>query len=349
MRTHDNLYPAIYDFENLYNAYLKARKKHKYYYQVLIFTHNLDTELIQLQNELIWKTYRTGKYRHFYVSDPKTRLVSALPFRDRVLQHALCNVIGPLFEKKFIYDSYASREGKGTHAGADRVTEFLKIAERSGITYCFKADVKEYYLSIIHSALLNIIKRTIICQDTLALIQEIIDSWVGDANDIEPKGIPKGNLTSQLFANIYLNQLDHFVKEELKIPMYVRYMDDFIFLSHDKDELWQIKNEVENYLESKLGLQLNNRTAIFPVSQGIDFLGYRIWPDHRLLRKRSTKRIKRTLRYYQKGYAQGTVSLEQIDATIQSWLGHAKHADSWGFREKLFNEFVLIREDKRDG
>jgi hypothetical protein len=142
--------------------------------------------------------------------------------------------------------------------------------------------------------------------------------------------------------------LDHYIKEELQIPLYIRYMDDFIILSHNKKELWQVKHEVENYLNYELGLQLNGKTGIFPVSQGIDFLGYRIWSDHRLLRKRSTKRIKRTLRYYKKGFKEGTVSFEHINATVQSWLGHAKHADSWCFREKLFNEFILSKNSENN-
>lgn len=348
MRTYDNLYPDIYDFENLYNAYLKLRMGHRYDPQVLIFTHNLDTELIQLQNELIWKTYRTGKYREFYISDPKTRLIAVLPFKDRVLRHALCNVIRPIFEKEFIYDSYACRKGKGTHASADRVTEFLKAAEQQpGKVFCLKGDVEKYYQSVRHKTLFRIINKTIRCKDTLELIDENISSWA-DTTGLDPRGLPRGEVTSPLWGNVYLNPVDHLVKEDLRVPMYVRYNDDFIIISHSKKELWQIKREIEDYMNSELGLRLNCKTSIFPASQGIDFVGYRIWSDHRLLRKRSTKRIKRTLRYYQKGYAQGTVSLEQINATIQSWLGHAKHADTWGFREQLFNEFILTRENKTD-
>ncbi|MDN5365721.1 MAG: RNA-directed polymerase [Thermacetogenium sp.] len=343
MRTYKNLYPQVYDFQNLYEAYLKARRGHRYQPEVLIFTNNLESELIQLQNELIWKTYKTGSYRRFYVNDPKTRLVAALPFRDRVLQHALCNIIEPLFERKFIYDSYACRKGKGTHAGADRVTEFLRRATRLWPKpYCLKCDISQYFPSVRHNTLLAIIRRTIACEDTLWLIQEILSSWV-DTNDPDPRGLPIGNLTSQLWANVYLDQLDHFIKEVLRVKFYVRYMDDFVIIGGNKAELWQIKREVETFLDDKLGLHLNGKTGIFPISHGVDFLGYRIWPDHRLLRKRSTKRIKRALRHFQKLYSQGKIGFDRINATVQSWLGHAKHADSYHFRQKLFDAFPFVK------
>lgn len=343
MRTYKNLYSQIHDFENLYQAYLKARCGHRYENQVLIFTNDLESELIQLQNDLIWKTYRTGSYRRFYVHDPKTREVAALPFRDRVLQHALCNVIEPIFERKFIFDSYACRAGKGTHNGADRVTDFLKRAARKWPKpYCLKADVRKYFPSVRHNTLLEIIKRTIACEDTLWLIQEIVSSWAGD-DETDPRGLPIGNLTSQLFANVYLDQLDHFVKEVLQVPYYVRYMDDFVIISGDKRELWRLKRDIEGFLDDKLGLALNGKTGISPVSHGVDFLGYRIWKDHRLLRKRSTKRIKRALKHFQKLYGQGKISFEQINATVQSWLGHARHANSFTFRKKLFDTFSFVR------
>ncbi len=343
MRTYKSLYPQIYDFENLYGAYHKARRGHRYQKEVLAFTNRLDSELIQLQNELIWRMYRTGSYRRFYVHDPKTRLVAALPFRDRVLQHALCNVIEPLFEKKFIYDSYACRKGKGTHASADRVQEFLKRAERKwGNPYCLKTDIKQYFPSIRHSTLLAIMRRTVACEDTLWLIREILSSWV-DVSDPDPRGLPIGNLTSQLWANVYLDQVDHYLKEVLQVKLYVRYMDDSVIIAENKEKLWDVKREMEAFLEDKLSLRLNDKTDIFPVSQGVDFCGYRIWSTHRLLRKRSVKRFRRGLRYFQKAYREGTVTLTRINATVQSWLGHAGHANTWHLREKIFEDFVLSK------
>lgn len=341
-KTYTNLYPRIYDFENLELAYMKARRSKRFQEEVLKFSFNLESNLIQIQNELIYKTFRTGQYRYFWVNDPKKRLVAALPFKDRVVQHALCNVIEPLFDERFIYDSYACRVGRGIHAGADRVTHFLQVAQHKwDRVYCLKADISQYFPSINHAILKAIIRKRIACPDTLWLINEIIDSG-GDGSDC-PRGLPIGNLTSQLWANVYLDQLDHFVKEVLREPYYVRYMDDFVILGGDKGHLWQVKREIEGFLADKLDLRLNGKTGIWPISQGIDFLGYRIWPTHRLVRKSSIRRMKRKLKAFQRKYREGKIDLEKINATIQSWLGHVSHADSYNLRNKLLGSFVLTK------
>lgn len=344
-KTFKNLYPSIYDFENLYFAYLKARRSKRYRSEVLEFTSNLEENLLQLQNELIWRTYRTGRYREFYVHDPKTRLVMALPFRDRVVHHALVAVIEPIFERRFIFDSYACRPGKGTHAGANRVTFFLKKLTRlHGRVYCLKADISKYFPSINHRILKELIRKKIVCPGTLWLIDEIIGS-AADPSNPDPKGIPIGNLTSQLFANIYLHELDIFVKHTLKARYYVRYMDDFVLLSPNKDELWEYKREIQVFLADRLNLALNGKTSVFPISQGIDFLGYRIWPTHRLLRKNSIKRMKRKLKIFRKKYSEGRITMDRMNASIQSWLGHCKHANTYNLRQKLLGEFTLKRGD----
>lgn len=232
-----------------------------------------------------WRVYG------FPIYEPKKREISALPFRDRVVHHALCTVIEHLFEKKFIKDSYACRIGKGTHAAADRLVSFLRHAQRIWENvYCLKADISKFFPSMDHKVLKGIIRRTIRCQKTLRLINEIIDSTDGD------KRLPIGNLTSQLFANVYLNELDHFVKEEMQVRFYIRYMDDFVLLYNDKKQLHAWKSEIEEYLTDKLHLQLNLKTSVFPISQGVDFVGYRTWTTHRLLRKRSVIGMRRKLK-----------------------------------------------------
>jgi retron-type reverse transcriptase len=341
-KTYNNLYQQIYDFQNLYNAYLKARKDKRFKADTLKFSYNLEGNLIQIQNELIYKSYDPGRYHEFYVYEPKKRLIMAVPFKDRVIHHALCNIIEPVFESRFIFDSYACRPGKGTHAGADRVTYFLrKLSNTYDKVYCLKGDVSKYFQSINHATLKQIIRKRIRCKDTLWLIDTIIDSTADD--ELNPVGIPIGNLTSQLFANLYLDRLDYFVKQDLRVKYYVRYMDDFVVLSDNKAQLWEYYRAIEDFLNNKLQLQLNGKTGIFPISQGIDFLGYRIWPYHRLLRKSSIKRIKRKLKAFQRKYKEGQIDLDKINATIQSWLGHAKHADSYNLRKKLLGEFVLTR------
>lgn len=308
------------------------------------FSFNLEENLIQIQNELIYKSFETGRYRFFYVYDPKTRLVASLPFKDRVVQHALCNILEPLFELRFIFDSYACRKGKGMHAGANRATHFLRETRRKwGNVYCLKCDIEKYFPSINHAILKSIIRRRISCVDTLWLIDGIIDSSSDDGN-ARKRGLPIGNLTSQLWANVYLDILDHFVKEVLRERYYIRYMDDFIILGASKSHLWEVKYEIERFLDEYLSLRLNGKTGIAPIEQSIDFLGYRIWPTHRRLRKSSKKRMKRKLKAFQRKYKNNEMEFDQINACIQSWLGHARHCNSYSLRKKLLNNTIFTKK-----
>lgn len=269
--------------------------------------------------------------------------MSAPPFRDRIVHHALCNVIEPLFEAKMIYDSYACRIGKGTHKAADRTQEFLCSAQTKwNQVYCLKCDIKQYFPSIPHDILKRIIRKTIACRDTLWLIDKMIDNGV-TPETITPRRLPIGALTSQLLANVYMGQVDHFVKEELQEHYYIRYMDDFIVLSDSKEHLWEVKRQIEHYINQELLLEFNKKTTIFPISQGVDFVGYRIWPTHRLLRKRSVKKFKRKLKVFEQKYAEGEIEFKEIDCCVQSWLGHAKHANTYHLRRKVFDEFKLVR------
>lgn len=344
--TYNNLYPQIYDFWNLYVAYVQVLKGKRYSPIALRFAVEMESNLIQLQNELIWKTYRTGQYYNFYVYEPKKRMVSALPFKDRVAQQALCNVVEPLFEAKMIYDSYACRTRKGTHKAADRTQDFLLQAQSEWEkVVCLKSDIEKYYPSVNHDILKRIIRRTIACKDTLWLIDGIIDSGA-NPEDINPKNLPIGNRGSQLGANIYMDQLDHYVKEVLQVKYYVRYMDDFIILGPSTEYLWKMRKQIELFLREELILKLNAKTDIFPISRGIDFVGYRIWPTHRLLRKRSIKKFKRKLKVFGKKYGTGDIGYEAVDRSVQSWLGHAKHADTFRLRRKIFQEFKLVKLGK---
>lgn len=256
------------------------------------------------------------------------------------MHHALCNIIEPLFEKKFIYDSYGCRVDKGTHAGANRVLKFLRCANRNyGQVYCLKGDIEKFFPSINHNILKNIIRRTIRCKKTLWLIDEIINSVPGE------KGMPIGNLTSQLFANVYLNELDHFIKKNLRIRFYVRYMDDFVILHNSKSQLHDWQGNISNFLEKKLDLKLNRKTSIFPISRGIDFLGYRTWPTHRLLRKRSIINMKRKLKELSILYSIDKIEFDRIRCIIASWVGHAKHANSYNIRKRVLCSVVFQRNN----
>jgi len=330
----NNIYESIYSFENIYLAYIEARKNKRYREDVLTFTDNLEANLITIQNELIWKMYSPGRYREFIVYEPKKRIIQAPSFKDRVVHHALCNVIEPIFDARFIYDSYACRKGKGTHAGVERIIYFLrKLARSLPRTYCLKADISSYFPSIDHTVLKTLLRKKVSCEDTLWFIDTIIDGTsCGSA-----RGIPIGALTSQLFANIYLNELDTFVKHDLRAKHYVRYVDDFIILSDSKEELWEHLGEIEIFLQDKLKLSLNHKTGIFPATLGIDFLGYRIWKDKLLLRKANIHRSKRRLRKLRILHEKGEVKFEKLRSSVASWQGQCKFSKSYSAMQRVID------------
>jgi RNA-directed DNA polymerase len=335
--TYSDLFPRIYEFENLYEAYRLARRGKRAKHDAIRFRANLEGNLIELQNQLIWKTYRTGAYRKFTIFEPKEREIASLPFRDRVLQHALVRVIEPIWQCRFIDDSYACRPGKGTHAGADQAERFLRIVQRnSGQAYALKADVAQYFASIDHQVLIGLLRKRIGCSLTLDLLREIIDS------NGQRVGLPIGNLTSQLFANIYLHELDQFVKQGLRERYYLRYMDDFCVIGPDRGKLHEIRRQAEEFLSVSLKLRLNRKTQVFPVrasrGRALDFLGYRIWPTHRKLRKASERRMRRALKKFVALNQRGSIDLQRVRASVASWVGHAHHADTYRLRARLFDE-----------
>lgn len=347
-QTYTNLYAQIYDFEALHAAYKRARLGKRRRMAVMRFEQDLEGELIQLQNELIWGEYRTGRYHRFHIYEPKAREVAALPFRDRVLQHSLVAAIEPIWERRFIADSYACRPGRGMHRGADRAQAMLRrVLREHGQVYALKADISKYFASIDHGVLRQLLRRHIACPRTLALCDQIIASSAAP-DDLAPRGLPIGNLTSQLWANVYLHELDRFAKHTLKLTNYIRYMDDFVVIHHDKAALHDIRAQIEAFLWDQLRLRTNAKTQIFPVSakngRGLDFLGYHMWPTHRRLRKSSVRRIVRTLKKARRLYAEGAIELEQVRASVQSWVAHASGANAYGLRSRLLSSFVFQRE-----
>lgn len=350
-KTFKNLYPIIYDFENLLAAYERARKGKRNRPAVKRFHYNLESNLIDIQNHLIWGTWRTGQYRPFTLYEPVYRTGAALPFRDRVLHHSLVYAIEPCFGPRMIADTYACIENRGTHRGADKVQAMLRKVQREhGQAYVFKADISKYFRNINHEILRKIIRQRVGCQQTLHLLDEIIGSSA-EPGDLNPVGIPLGNLTSQLFANIYLGELDLYVKHTLRIKHYARYMDDFCIIHHDKRYLHAVRDIIETFLWSQLGLLTNQKTQVFPVAlrsgRALDFLGYRIWPTHRRLRKSSIRRMVRRMRQMQKAYAVGDIDLDDIRPTVHSWLAHAQHAETLGLRRHILARFPFMRDDIR--
>ncbi len=328
MISFNNLFEKVVCFENLYKAYLKARRGKNDSVEVLKFTYHLERNLIVLQKELQNGTYRTGKYRRFVIFEPKRREISALPFRDRVVHHAVCSVIEPVFEKTFLFDSFACRKNKGTHAGAKRLQFFLR--KNSKNCFALKCDVKKYFPSVDHEILKLALRKKIFDKKLLSLLDMIIDSPGGNV------GIPIGNLTSQLFANVFLNQLDGFVKQELNAKHYVRYMDDFILLHESKKVLQQWKSKIRLFLCS-IKLELSEKKAnVFPVWLGIDFLGYRLFAFHRLIRKSTVKRFLRKIKPKIANFVSGELSFEKLLESFNSWEAYLLHGNSFSLKKSIY-------------
>jgi retron-type reverse transcriptase len=349
VKTYKDLYDKITAFENLLRAAQKAQKGKRFKEACAVFNLDLEKELLRLQRGLIDQSYRHGRYRDFLVYDPKQRLISAAPYRDRVVHHALCNVIEPLFDRSFIDDTYACRKGKGTHAAVNRYSRYARK-----FRYVLKCDIQKYFQSIDHEILCGIVERKIRCARTLWLIREIVGSrsdtnwpfyFAGD--DLftplqRRRGIPIGNLTSQFFANVYLDGFDHFVKEGLRLP-YIRYVDDFVAFGNEKERLQQANQSMIDFLAS-LRLKVHpKKCRTHRVSEGVRFLGYRIFPTHRLLSKDNALRMRRRLKKMRALYQEGEIPLTRVHQSIQSWIGHASHADTYRVRSRILGSVVFQR------
>lgn len=314
---------------------MQARKGKRYRADVLRFTESLEENLITLQNELIWKTYQVGRYHEFFVHKPKKRLVMALPFRDRVVQWAIYRQLNPLFDKRYINTSYACRVGHGTHRSLARVKSWIDAD-----SYVLKMDAAKYFYRVDHDVLMEILNRCLADDDLLQLLEKIIrcghtdfgmslGSAVTSGNMIGGIGMPIGNLTSQMFANLYLNELDQHCKHKLKIKKYVRYMDDVLIIGKNKRELREAWTAIEIFLAS-LRLSLNSKTCIRSAAQGVEFCGFRIWPTHIKLKKKTALGMKRALKGINKKFASGEMSAERANASIASYGGLLSHGDCYG-------------------
>lgn len=351
-RVYRDLYPEVTRFDNLLGAYRKAALGKRGQPHVAAFEFRREDNLLQLQRELRERSYRPGSYYSFYIRDPKHRLVSAAPFRDRVVHHALCNVIEPLLERTFIGDSYASRLGKGTHPALDRAQFFARRYR-----YVLQCDVREFFPSVDHACLREILARKIADPGVLWLIGAILDNGAGvlrneytmvyfPDDDLfavnRPRGLPIGNLTSQFWANVYLNELDQFVKRELRCPAYLRYVDDFLLFSNSKPELWAWKNGIRERLAA-LRLTLHERSStVYPVTNGMPFLGFRIYPDHRRLKRRNGVAFARRLRGWHGAMARGEMDLEELTRRVRGWVAHAAHGDTGGLRRALLKGTIPL-------
>ena len=351
MKTYRHLYSQVYDFENLFLAYRAARRGKRGKANVAFFERKQEDELLALQNELQAQTYTPGHYHTFYIHEPKRRLISAAPFRDRVVHHALCRVIEPIWERRFTFDSYANRVGKGTHRALDRTQQFARR-----YPYVLQCDVRQFFPSIDHAILRAELERLIADPGVLWLCDRILDSgknvlpeeyemaWFpGDElfSALRLRGLPIGNLTSQFWANIYLNALDHFVKRELRCPAYIRYVDDFLLFSDSQQELSGWRAEViQKLAELRLALH-ENRAQVFPTWTGIPFLGFRVYPTHRRLKRARVVSYWRKLRQQVRAVAEDPSNLPDLQASIQGWVNHVRYGDTWGLRRAILGSIRL--------
>jgi RNA-directed DNA polymerase len=332
MKRQGNLFQKIITFDNLIKAAYRASRGKKSKRIVRWFYFYYEYQLLRLKRELTSKTYIPHALRHFLIRDPKLRLISAPAFRDRVLHHAVCNIIEPILEKGYIYHSYACRVGKGTHRAIKQTQNDCQKYD-----YYLKCDIKKYFQGIDHDVLKKLLDNKFKDPQLKWLLDTIIDS----SNDTG-KGIPIGSLTSQHFANFYLNQLDHYIKDELAVKGYIRYMDDFLLFGNDKGELHVLKAKIEFFLACHLHLQLKEKaTIIAPVHVGIPFLGFRIFPGYiRLIqenKKRSLKKLKRRL----EAFRQGTISEEKYVQSLMSITGYLKIGKSYHLRRSVYDHAFI--------
>ena len=308
------MYERIISLENLFIAweeFLKGKRKRK---DVAEFGENLSENIYNLHLELLNKSYRHGGYHAFNISDPKPRNIHKASVRDRLLHHAIYRVLYPYFDKKFILDSYSCRLNKGTHKALERFNNFSRKASRNNTKQCWvlKCDVKKFFANIDHEVLLYILEKYIDDKDTLWLLEQIISSF--------SPGLPLGNLTSQLLVNIYMNEFDQFIKHKLKVKYYIRYADDFVILSQDKSYLSTIYQYIEAYLRENLKLSLHeDKIFIKTLSSGIDFLGWVHFPNHRVLRTVTKRRMFRNL----------------SEKSLPSYLGMLRWGNTYKLKLKL--------------
>ncbi|MFN0084332.1 MAG: reverse transcriptase domain-containing protein [Blastocatellia bacterium] len=342
------LYAKVIAWPNLLRAYRKASKGKRGTGSAAAFEHQLADRLLELQAELMEFSYQPGEYVHFMIHDPKRRKVSAAPFRDRVVHHALCNVIEPIFEAQFISDSYANRRHRGTHRAIVRLQSFSRHHR-----YVLRLDIVKHFPSIDHEIMFEILSRTIKEASTRHLISRIIRSGEGVLNDEyemvyfpgddlfavnRPRGLPIGNLTSQFWSNVYLHPLDLFVTRRLGCKAYLRYVDDFALFSDSKHQLYEWKRAIIDFL---CGLRLTihePQAQVIPCIHGIPWLGFVVYPTRRYPKARNVVKFSRRLDLRWKEYCEGSISFAEFDSSVKGWVNYVSFADSWGLRTSLLSK-----------
>ncbi|MBL7160897.1 MAG: hypothetical protein ISS93_03560 [Candidatus Aenigmarchaeota archaeon] len=342
-----NLYNELYSFRNLELAYRKARKNKRCKRAVQEFEFNLEQNLLQLKHELETESYASRPLKQFVIRDPKTRTISASHFRDRVIHHALCNIIQPIFEKSFINDSCANQVGKGSGKALERFDVFKRKMSENGRTvnkpvnnstvigYVLKADIRHYFDTVDHNILLAIIQNKIKDSKIINLIKKILGN-----HNTSGKGMPLGNLTSQFFANVYLGELDYFVKHRLRVRYYIRYVDDFVILHKSRKILEAYKKQIKEFLES-LKIRLHpDKSRIYPLHKGTEFLGFRVFYYHKLIKRSNMRRIRKRLLEFKSIWGNDKELDQKILRSIDGWCAYAMQGDTYNLRGQITKSFT---------
>jgi retron-type reverse transcriptase len=369
--------PPLFRFDNIYRQYIACRRKKRNTYNALRFETVQEIALLQLQRELVERSYRPGRSVCFFLEKPKLREVFAADFRDRVVHHILVDHLEKIWEPVFIYDSYACRKGKGIHLAVSRLRKFLRQVTANGRRRAFylKLDIKNYFMTIDKDILFGFIRDRLDDEAALWLAGMVLfhDCTVNPVIKGDPKhlkripphktlflagpgkGLPIGNLNSQFFANVYLNSLDQFIKHSLKCRHYLRYCDDFVLLAEDSARLESWEREIEAFLAEKLKLALNQRQRkIAPVSNGIDFLGYVVRPEYLLARRRVVGNMREKLAHFENllverrqghlRYAYDEHLVQALQSCLASYLGHLKHANAFNLIESIWRRYPYLRQ-----
>ena len=336
MKRRGHLFEQITDYPNLLAAARRARRGKGDRTGVARFVFDLEPNLFRLQEELRSGTYRMRPYRAFVIREPKRRQIAAADFRDRVVHHAVCAALDPIFDGTLIADTYACRRGRGTHAAVRRLQQFSRRWP-----FCLLGDVRRYFETVDHDTLKRLYRRQLKDARLLDLLDLIVDHPVPGGRP--GKGLPIGNLTSQYFANLYLGELDHFLKDRLGVPGYLRYMDDFAVFADTKAALRSVLEATRVFLRERLRLELREeRTRLAPVTQGAPFLGFRVFPGVVRLDGRKFSRLRRRVRRREAACRDGALDEEALARSIGSMIGHVAHANSLQARKRLFAESLEL-------
>lgn len=358
-----DVFDIIFSMDNLYDAFQDASNGRRYNRDVLRFAYDAWTNLDELRGRILRGEYEIDRYYIFFVYEPKKRMIMSIGFEHRVVQWAIYRVINPIFVKGYIKDSYGCIPGRGALSAMLRLKGWLQyVSRKEGEWYYLKLDISKYFYRISHRILKKILRKKIKDERLLSILFGIIDckhtpfglppgKSPGDV-PLEERlfnvGMPIGNLLSQMFANLYLNELDQFCKRVLGIKFYVRYMDDIIILSNSKMQLHDWRWQIDSFLETELELSLNQKTCIRPINQGIEFVGYRLWFNRVVLRKSTTLGIKRSLKGVREQYQDYEMTLEEVTQTFSSYVGMLKHTDSEELLASLYTDMVLSHGERRE-